>query len=446
MFDVITKHKNLLTVGGASLIFILFFVMIFFPYQTTIKTDNEIEWQRMYGGSQQDWAYSIQQTADGGFIVAGVSESIDIPGCNNHGKHDMYVLKLDSSGVIEWQQLYGGSGNDYAYVIQQTSDGGYILIGESESSDIPGCVNNGYFDAIILKLDSLGNIEWQQMYGGSDYDLVISIQQLPEDGYIVAGETRSTDISGCTNSGNADVYILKLASNGSIIWQELFGGENADRALSIQQTSDDGFIVFGSSKSMNTTCTNHGDYDYYALKLTREGAIVWEKMFGGSSREWGFSIIQTSDDGFIACGLSSSTDIPNCPSLGEWDSYLIRLNSTGSLLWQKKYGGSSSDLSYKIQSINSDFICLGGSWSKDIPGCANSGERDYYLFKIDSNGDLKWQKLYGGSKTDYASSFDHTVDGGLIIAGGSGSKNIDKVSNRGEWDIYLIKLSTHVQL
>lgn len=446
MLKFIIKRKNLLTVCGTSLIFTSLFVMLFFPRPTKIDLPEELAWQRMYGGSQQDWAYSIQQTIDGGFIVAGVSESTDIAGCTNHGNHDMYVLKLDSTGAIEWQQLYGGSKNDYAYVIQQTSDGGYILIGESESTDIPGCVNHGSFDAIILKLDSLGNIEWQQMYGGSDYDLVISLQQLPDKSYIVAGETRSIDIANCTNHGKADVYLLKLTSDGSIEWQKLLGGENDDRALSVRQTSDAGFIIFGSSNSVNTTCTNHGDYDYYTLKLSEEGTVIWQKMFGGSSREWGFSILQTSDGGYIACGLSASTDIPNCPSRGEWDSYLIRLNPNGSLLWQKKYGGSSSDLSYQIQSMANDFICLGGSWSRDIPECANHGDRDFYLFKVDSKGDLKWQKLYGGAKTDYASSFDQTADGGLIIAGGSGSTNINEVINRGEWDIYLIKLNTHIDL
>ncbi len=446
MNKLLIKRKELVTVCGASLIFIILGVMILLPQESEVpevenqELDSSIEWQQMYGGSKQDWAYSIQQTNDQGYIIVGVSESTDIAGCTNHGGDDIYILKLDFNGTVEWQQLYGGSNGDYAYVILQTIDGGFILVGESDSTDIQGCTNNGGFDGLIIKLDPFGKVEWQQMYGGNNNDLVISIRQLANGSFIAAGESRSTNIPGCSNNGGADVFVLKLDSNGTIEQQQLYGGENDDRALSIQQTSDNGFIVFGSSNSQLANCTNHGDYDFYALKLDEACNITWQQMYGGSSREWGFSIEQTADGGYIACGLSDSTDIAGCSSYGDWDSYVIKLDSNGNLLWQKKFGGSSMDLSYEIKQTTEGYIALGGSWSDDIQNCTNHGERDYYLFKIDSTGAVEWQKLYGGSKIDYASSFDLTSDGGLIISGGSGSKNIPGVTNQGEWDVFIIKL------
>ncbi|MFX0093250.1 MAG: hypothetical protein ACFFBD_15955 [Candidatus Hodarchaeota archaeon] len=280
------------------------------------------------------------------------------------------------------------------------------------------------------------------MFGGDQDDLTISVHQTSEGGYIVTGESESTDIPDCVNNGNADMYIVKLDSEGNIEWQKLYGGINEDRALSIQQTADNGYIVFGYSNSIISGCINHGDYDYYVLKLDSSGNIEWHQMYGGNSREWGFSIQQTAEGGYVACGFSESNDISGCTRHGEWDSYVIKLNGDGEIEWQKMVGGSSKDLFYQIQqTFNGDYITIGGSWSTDIQNCPNYGGRDYYIAKISSSGTIEWQKLYGGCETDYASSIALTSDGGYVISGGSGSKNINGVVNHGEWDFYIVKLA-----
>ncbi|MBD3405029.1 MAG: hypothetical protein GF411_02700 [Candidatus Lokiarchaeota archaeon] len=438
-FSFITR-RNVFALGSLIVVIVIVVAFIFSPLVSLIPEPEELEWHHMYGGSQQDWAYSVQNTTDGGFILAGVSGSSDITGSTNHGGDDIYVIKLDSTGSMEWQYLYGGSGDDYGYEIHQTSDGGYILIGESDSSDFLDCTNNGNHDALVLKLDSAGEVDWVQMYGGNNNDLFITLQELPDGGFVVAGESGSTDIQDCSNNGLQDVFIVQLTSEGSIEWQELYGGGSEDRALCVRQTADDGLIVFGSSSSDDLTCANLGDYDFYALRLNTTSGMIWEQLYGGSGREWGFTILETSDGGYIACGLSDSTDIVACPALGDWDSYIIRIDSDGELLWQKRYGGSAADLSYVIKATDDGFILSGGSWSSDIENCTNHGERDFYIYKIDTDGNLLWQRLYGGSGVDYSSSFIQIDTDYIIIAGGSGSTNLQGVEPHGAWDVYIIKL------
>ncbi|TXT55322.1 MAG: hypothetical protein BAJATHORv1_40233 [Candidatus Thorarchaeota archaeon] len=436
-----TKREKAIVLCGLCVVFLIVVSIILFPSLSFVPESKELEWHHMYGGSEQDWAYSIQNTTDGGFILAGVSRSNDIAGCTNNGGDDIYILKLDMDGTIEWQSLYGGSGNDYAYEIFQANDGGFIIIGESDSTDFQGCINNGKMDSIVLKLDSAGEVDWARMYGGSQNDLFISIQELSDGSLILGGESGSNDIQGCSNNGMQDAYIAKLTSDGSLIWQELYGGESEDRALCVRQTFDNGFIVFGSSNSQNTASTNHGDYDFYTLKLNSTGNLTWQQMYGGNGREWGFTVLQTTDGGYIACGLSDSTNIVGCPALGEWDSYIIRIESDGELVWQKRYGGSSADLSYVIQSTEDGFILSGGSWSTDIENCTNHGERDFYIYKIDTFGELLWQTMYGGAGVDYASSFVQLNDGCIVVSGGSESTNLEGVQNHGAWDVYIMKLN-----
>jgi len=233
------------------------------------ETKNpSISFARVFGGSDDDRAYCIQQTSDGGYIVAGYTYSNDIDVSGNQGVYDYWVVKLDSSGNIEWQKCFGGSDDDRAYCIQQTSNGGYIVAGytESNNGDVSG--NHGKNDYWIVKLDSSGNIEWQKCLGGYYNDYACSIQQTSNGGYIVAGYTESNngDVSG--NHGSYDYWIVKLDSSGNIRWQKCLGGSGDDRAYSIQQTSDGGYIVTGYTESNDGEVSgNHGSKDYWIVRL-----------------------------------------------------------------------------------------------------------------------------------------------------------------------------------
>ncbi|HOQ40376.1 MAG TPA: hypothetical protein PK561_08220, partial [Fervidobacterium sp.] len=214
------------------------------------NSDGSLAWEKTFGGSGEDQAASIQQTTDGGYIVAGYTYSFGV------GNSDIYVLKLNSDGSLAWEKTFGGSGEDYTYSIQQTTDGGYIVAGWTNSFGV------GNSDVYVLKLNSDGSLEWQKTFGGNGEDQATSIQQTTDGGYIVAGGTTSF------GAGNYDVYVLKLNSDGSLAWQKTSGGNGGDWALSIQQTTDEGYIVAGYTNSFGS-----GDYDVYILKLDSNGEL-----------------------------------------------------------------------------------------------------------------------------------------------------------------------------
>jgi len=252
----------------------LFSSILFFLSATHfLFAQPTIEWQQNYGGSSADYAQSIQQTLDGGYIVAGGSSSNNGDVSGNNGGWDYWILKLDGTGNVQWEQNYGGSGYDYAYSIQQTLDGGYIVAGRSSSNDGDVSGNNGGWDYWILKLDGTGNVQWEQNYGGSLDDGAFSIQQTLDGGYIVAGGSESNDGDVSENNGDAaDYWILKLDGTGNVQWEQNYGGSGNDRAYSIQQTLDGGYIVAGYSLSNDGDVSgNNGDYDYWIVKLSDDG-------------------------------------------------------------------------------------------------------------------------------------------------------------------------------
>ena len=344
-----------------------------------------IEWQKCLGGTADDFANSIQQTSDGGFIVAGETRSNDGDVSGNHGKSDAWVVKLNSLGDILWKKCLGGTGNDYARSIQQISDGGFILTGytNSNNGDVSG--NNGYYDAWVVKLNSSGDILWQKCLGGTYDDYARSIQQTSDTGFILAGYTFSNDGDVSGNHGFGDAWVVKLNSSGDIIWQKCFGGTNEDYAYSIQQTSNGGFIVAGSTNSNNGDVSGyHGYFDYWVVKLNSSGDIEWQKCLGGTNNDYANSIQQTSDGGFIVAGYTESNDgdVSGYHG-GDYDAWVVKLNSSGDILWQKCLGGTIDDRAYSIQQTSDGgFIVAGFTVSNDGDVSGNHGASDAWVVKL----------------------------------------------------------------
>ncbi|HOP95119.1 MAG TPA: Ig-like domain-containing protein [Dictyoglomaceae bacterium] len=365
-----------------------------------VNNSEAITWQKTYGGSNYDEVYSIQKTNDGGYIAAGTTNSF------RAGSTDVYVLKLDENGNVLWQKTFGGINDDWAYSVQQTTDGGYIVAGYTVS------IENGYDDVYVLKLDSDGKLLWEKTYGGTYSDWAYSIQQTNDGGYIVAGWTYPY------GSGNIDAYILKLDSDGELEWYKSYGGSDNDWASSIQQTTDGGYIVAGWTGSSGAGC-----YDVYVLKLDENGELEWQKTFGGSSDDYAYSIQQVSDGGYIVAGYTASF------GTGYDDVYVLKLNTNGDLLWQKTFGESGYDRASSIQqTIEGGYIVAGYTDS------FGAGYTDVYILKLDANGNLVWQKIYGGSDYDYVYSIQQTNDGGYIAAGLTAS------FGAGYYDAYVLKL------
>jgi hypothetical protein len=425
--------KNLLFASLAMILSISFTI-----------AQNTIQWQKSLGGSDIDRAEAIQQTNDGGYIVAGFSYSNDGDVSDKHGGYDCWVVKLTNLGSIEWQKSLGGTEDDGAFSIQQTNDGGYIFAGYSNSNDGDVSGNLGYYDYWVVKLSSIGTIEWQKSLGGSGYDFAMSIQQTNDGGYIVAGESYSDDGDVSGHNGSYDFWVVKLSVIGTIEWQKSLGGQGDDVAFSIQQTIDGGYIVAGYSYSNDGDVTgSYGLGDSWVVKLNNIGTIEWQKSLGGFGHDNAYSIQQTNDGGFIVAGYSDSNDGEVSDNHGYYDCLVMKLSSIGSIVWQKSLGGSNGEFAYSIQQTNDGgYIVAGYSDSNDGDVTGNQGGDDYWVVKLTSLGTIEWQKSLGGTGAERAKWIQQTYDGGYIVAGYSPSNDGDVSGNHGDTDYWVVKLNS----
>ncbi|MBI3502204.1 MAG: T9SS type A sorting domain-containing protein [Bacteroidetes bacterium] len=367
----------------------------FFFYIIYSALHAQVMFQKTFGGTNTDWAYSVEQTSDRGFIMVGFTGSFGA------GFDDAYLLKTDSLGVLQWEKTYGGTEDDYGFSVQQTNDGGFIVAGWTHSFGM------GYSDIYLVKASSGGSLQWSKTFGGTSLDYATSVQQTSDGGYIIVGLTESF------GSGLTDIYLLKTDSNGSLKWTAVFGGTNDDEGRAILQTNDGGFIITGGTKSFGA-----GDEDIYLLKTDSAGILQWTKTIGGTGGEEGYSLQQTNDGGYIITGNTNSF------GSGNDDIYLIKTASDGTLQWSKTFDGSKDDIGFSVQKTNdAGFI---------ITGLTNGfGSQNTYLLKTDSNGTFLWAKVFIPPYTaNYGQMLQQTSDGGFIIVGGVGGQYTD---------VYLIK-------
>lgn len=409
-----------------------FLILLSFFFATIcIAQPPSIQWAKCYGYGDQDYARSIIQTNDGGYIVAGESYTFyDSTTIDNHGLFDMLIIKLDSQGNIQWKKFYGGSGYDGANAILQTPDSGFIIAGYTSSDDGDVTSFIGGQDGWIIKIDSVGVIQWQKTIGGINSDY-ISTMKKDYNGYIVVGYSSSSDSLVSANHGIEDYWVTKIDSVGNVQWQKLYGGSSYDDATSIVITSDSGYVVAGYSSSDDSDVVgNHGAYDFWILKLDSLGNSVWKNTFGGMYSENANSILQTDDDGFIILGSSESNDGDVSGNHGYGDIWFVKLNSLGNLLWQKCLGGSQMDYGTTMCKTNNNrFAVAGYSLSSDGDATFNHGDYDYWVAELDSNANIIWQQSYGGGGIDIPHSILQTNDSGLAIAGLTQSSNDGDVSN-----------------
>ncbi len=428
-------------------------------FNSSTAFSQEIEWQKAFGGSIYDELFSVSQTADGGYILGGYSNS-NISGNKSEdsiGGYDYWIIKTDDYGNIQWQNTIGGSKNDYLLSVEQTTDGGYILGGWSESNISGDKTENCFsaYDFWIVKVDWLGNIQWQNTIGGSGDDYFSTISQTSDGGYILGGSSMSGIFGDKTENciGSNDFWILKTDSLGNILWQNTIGGSNFDRMITIHQTNDGGYILGGSSRSSisgdkTENCLSPGLYDYWILKLDAAGNIQWQNTIGGSSDDGLYTIIPTNDGGYVLGGYSrssiSSDKVENC--FGITDYWLVKIDSAGNIQWQNTIGGSGVDELTSIMQTTDGGYILGGESHSNISGDKTEnciGSYDYWIIKTDGTGNIQWQNTIGGNGGDKLKSIGQTTDGGYILGGFSGS-NIsgDKTEIYWGWhDCWLVKLA-----
>ncbi|MCG2761366.1 MAG: hypothetical protein L6407_09160, partial [Candidatus Delongbacteria bacterium] len=308
---------------------------------------NKITFMKTFGGSEHDEGYSAQQTTDGGYIILGDSQTT-----YETKTTDAWLIKTDLSGNVEWNKKYGGFSEDRGRSVQQTMDGGFIIVGYTES------FGAGIFDVWLFKTDENGNQEWDKTFGGTQYDMGYSVHQTSDSGYIITGRTNSS------GAGSEDVLLIKTDASGNQTWIKTFGGIGNERGYSVHQSADGGYIITGLTHSAGA-----GYSDVWLIKTDNNGIEEWNKTFGGVGYDEGYSVQQTTDGGYIITGFTSATN------------------------------------NYEIT--------------------------DLWLIKTDNNGVEEWNKIFSGTKPDYGWSVQQTADGGYIITGiHSGTTG---------WDLWLIK-------
>ena len=347
---------------------------------------------------------------------------------------------------IEWAKCLGGSDRDEAHSVQQTKDGGYIVGGMAYSTDGDITANKGLNDFWIVKLDNASNIQWQKNFGGTNNDYAYSIQQTFDSGYIISGHTNSGDgdVTGYNGGGN-NYWIVKLDSVGTLQWQHCLGGTNLDQSYSIVQSSDSGYLAVGYTISNDSDVTgNHGGQDIWAVKLDTSGIMQWRKCYGGTSNDQAYSVNQCKDGGYIIAGRTQSNDGDVSGFHGLEDYWIIKIDPLGTLEWQKCYGGTNSERAHCIsKTSNGGYIITGFTLSNDGDVSGNHGNQDVWTVKIDSAGTIQWQKCYGGSDRDEGNFITETLSGGYILAGLTYSNNGDVTGNHGQDDYWILKLDVN---
>jgi hypothetical protein len=341
-------------------------------------------WSTEYGGSHIDHAYSVTAAPDGGLVIVGSTLSNDGDVTGNHGSEDAFVLKLDANGKKLWSKTFGGSADDYAFSIVASADGGFVIAGSTRSND--GDVSGNHsssIDAWVLKLDANGNKKWSKLFGGTSDDYASSIVATSDGAFVIAGETMSFDgdISGY-HSGN-DAWVLKLDANGNKLWSKAFGGSNVDIAHSITATADGGLVMAGETWSNDGDLSSiHGSGDSWILKLDVNGNKVWSRVFGGSAEDHTNSIITTTDGGFMTVGITYSNDGDVSSNQGNQDAWLLKLDANGNKLWSKAFGGTSGDYGNSIIATrDGGFVMAGTLWSTygDVSGNFSSSDNAWVL-------------------------------------------------------------------
>ncbi len=355
------------------------------------------------GGPDDDHAMSMIQTGDEGYVLAGYTRSY------GQGSYDLYVLKLDKNGHLQWTRTIGGPNLDYGYSLIQTIDRGVAIAGYTNS------YGQGGYDAYVVKLDSIGNLLWTRTIGDTNWNVAYSLVQTSDAGFAIAGYTWQ---------GVYDVFVAKLDSAGHIQWTRSIGGSQHDRGHAIIQTSDGGYAIVGVTMSFGA-----GDEDVYVFKLDSSGNLQWARSIGGPNQDIGRAIIQTFDRGYAIVGYTTSY------GQGNWDVYVVKLDSSGNLQWTRTVGGPSWDYGYAIVQTSDGGLLIAGETSS-----YGAGSFDIYVIKLDSTGHLLWTKTIGGPGADRGYAILQSRQGSYAIAGYTTSYG------QGNNDIYVVLLDPNVHL
>lgn len=411
---------------------------------------SSITWQHNYGGTNDDAASAIAISPAGDYYFAGYSYSDDTDVTGHHGSlesSDVWIIKTDVNGDLLWQNSFGGTKKDIAVSIAATADSGCIFIGESYSDNDDITSHHGTVttkDLWVVKLDAAGNIMWERSLGGTSLEFAGNIL-LTDDGYILCGSTSSVDGDITFLHGlSTDVWIVQLDTDGNIIWQKCYGGIYSELANKMMRTASGNYIISGTSTSNDDDVSfNHGHNDVWIFEINADGDLLWEKSYGGSDDDWGIDLVQKDDNYFfVADVLSAGGDISD--NHGEHDFWVVKIDATGNIIWQECLGGTDYDIPTGICFYNDNILVTGRTLSNDynVVRSSESNAFDFWLVELDTDGDINWQRCLGGTNSDYGYAVQNADDNTLLLAGYAASSDGDITDHIGHDDMCVFKLDS----
>jgi hypothetical protein len=414
-------------------------------------SEGTLELVQTFGGSKNDVAKSVIATSDGGFAVLGYTQSMDgdVTGKNNEN-YDFWVLKFNSEAQLEWNKTYGGSGDDRGRSIIETSDGGYALIGYSDSSDGDVTINYGNRDFWVIKINATGAITWEKSFGYSGVDEGVSILETSDNHFILSGVLDVTASGGDGNTGRysprhagGDYWSIKINASGGTVWSRFYGGSFTDAPTGVIENINGDLITVGGSDSNDVDISNNkGTYDFWVVKSSSNGNILWEKSYGGSEIDEARDVISTDNGNHIIVGDTRSEEQDVSENNGAADLWVLKVSDNGDILWEKSLGGSNFDVARAINStFDGGFIIAGSSRSSDGNVSENKGQNDAWVVKINTSGELLWEKTVGGAEIDFAYDAVQLTSGTIIAVGETNSFNGDILVNKGFTDLLIIKIN-----
>ncbi len=424
------------------------FLLIFFILPLMLASQPPtIQWEKSFGGTNDDLFNSMCLTRDSNIALIGYTSSANAYIVNNHGSNDVWLMKIDLSGNLIWNNCYGGQSIEKGYNLKETNDSGFIIIADARVDD--GQVSGVHWSTEywVVKADKQGIFEWGKCFGGSGGDDGRSIIQTADSGYFIVGESESGDFDVPGGHLNGDLWVLKLYPDSNIQFSETFGGNGPDGAMgkeSCIQTSDGSYLVVSNSNSTDGDVTgSHGGAEAWVTRISATGQLLWQRCYGGSGLENGFAILPAANNGFIVGGTADSNNGDVSNPIGGGDFWLFKADSSGVIQWEKCYGGGATEEIYSIVNTSDGGYALAG-YSNGNGGQVSgvhSFWHDFWVAKIDSVGNFEWGKALGGTETDNAYAIVQLYDGSFIVAGSIKSNDGDVSQNSGGIDAWVVKLS-----
>ncbi len=408
------------------------FVLVLLPF---IGFTQTVDWKICYGGSDEERAYEIIASNDGNFLLAGNTKSVDGDVSFNHGSSDYWVVKIDESGNILWEETYGGSNFERAHAIMATDDGAYIIAGQKNLID--GDPTNS--DFYLVKFNESGTILWENTYGGSSFDIPYDIMRSPDDYYYVSGVTSSDDGDVTGNQSNKSaVWVVKMNASGTIVWENCYLINDCVNFGASIATPDNGLIFTAD------VCDDNSDF--HIVRIDEAGEIIWQKTYGGSLNDFPHAIAKCYENsGYVVAGAAASNDGDLFGNNGSFDFWVIRIDHEGELLTSNCYGGSNPDKAYSVLAQgNSEILVAGVTESSDGDTRNEDDFGDLWIINTAYDGTLNWEISLGDSiGREVATSIIPTGDEGYLVAGYTCSQNGPVVTgNHGMVDFWVVKMNT----